>query len=83
MQVFTTLQQIMTMLVAMQREDNTLEFKNSLTAERLFLNKYPDLKSDFQPIAMGVIQTGNIIMLNMMFMRIMMMNMMMNMSLTE
>ena len=58
MQVFTTLQQIMAMLVAMQKEDNTLEFKNSLTAERLFLNKYPDLKSDFQPIAMGVIQTG-------------------------
>ena len=59
MQVFTTLQQIMAMLVAMQKEDNTLEFKNSLTAERLFLNKYPDLKSDFQPIAMGVIHTGN------------------------
>ena len=58
-EMFNTLKQIMGILVTMQQTDQTLEFKNALTAEQLFLNKYPDLKHDFQPIAMGVVQTGN------------------------
>lgn len=38
--------------------DYTLEFKNALTVERLFLNKYPDLKDDYQEIAIGILSTG-------------------------
>ena len=38
--------------------DYTLEFKNALTVERLFLNKYPELKDDYQEIAIGILSTG-------------------------
>lgn len=57
-EVSNTLKQMIAILVLMQKSDQTLEFKNSLSSERLFLNKYPELKRDFEPIAMGVLTTG-------------------------
>ena len=59
-EVSNTLKQMIAILVLMQKSDQTLEFKNSLSSERLFLNKYPELKRDFEPIAMGVLTTGRV-----------------------
>ena len=63
------LKQIMEILTIMHSQGNsylylllsidyTLEFKNALTLERLFLNKYPELKIDYQEIAIGILSTG-------------------------
>ena len=46
------------LLAALQAGDPTLEFKNALTPERLFLDKYPDLASDFRPVALGLLTRG-------------------------
>ena len=49
-----TLKRLLALLAALQAGDPTLEFKNALTPERLFLDKYPDLASDFRPVALGL-----------------------------
>ncbi|OAO17217.1 hypothetical protein AV274_1051 [Blastocystis sp. ATCC 50177/Nand II] len=54
-EVFTTLRQILDILVAMQARDQTLEFKKALSPEKLFLNRYPDLKADYLPIARSIL----------------------------
>ena len=49
---------LLALLAALQAGDPTLEFKNALTPERLFLDKYPDLASDFRPVALGLLTRG-------------------------
>ena len=53
-----TLKRLLALLAALQAGDPTLEFKNALTPERLFLDKYPDLASDFRPVALGLLTRG-------------------------
>ena len=55
----SSLQQLLTVLVAMHTKDPTLEFKNALTPDKLFLNRYPELEQAFHPIAMGLLETMN------------------------
>lgn len=55
----SSLQQLLTVLVAMHTKDPTLEFKNALTPEKLFLNRYPELEEAFHPIALGLLETMN------------------------
>ena len=39
-------------------EGKTLEFKKALSPEKLFLNRYPDLKADYLPIARSILSHG-------------------------
>ena len=55
---FATLRHALALLVALQAGDPTLEFKNALTPERLFLDRYPDLAPDFRPVALGLLSRG-------------------------
>ena len=58
-EVSSSLQQLLIVLEAMHAKDQTLEFKNALTPEKLFLNRYPELEQAFHPIAMGLLETMN------------------------
>ena len=39
--------------------DPTLEFQSTLSAERLFLNRFPSLRDAFQPIARDLLRTAS------------------------
>lgn len=53
-----TLRHVLGLLAGMQAGDPTLEFKNALTPERLFLDRYPELAGDFRPVALGLLTRG-------------------------